>query len=88
TLKEAADRTQSSRLGERCTLLFTLADLQIEAGDLEDARKTLARVGNIGVNDRAILSSMHLKLADIEERLGNRNQAEWERNRAKELQFE
>jgi hypothetical protein len=87
-LTAGADSDATSSVAERCTLLFTLAAYQAEAGDIDGARTTLQRIATVGASDRAILVTMHRHLAALEDRQGNRNQAEWLRSRARELELE
>ncbi len=82
----AAEQTASEPAVERLRLIGLLADLQLSIGDLAGAKAALERCRDIAVADRANLALIHRRLADVEDRLGNRNQAAWERQRAHELE--
>jgi len=69
---------------EKVNLLLALADTQIELGRIDAARHSLASALPLTSGPRA--ATVHRKLADVEERSGNRHQAEWERHRAEALE--
>lgn len=83
-LEEAAGRDAASPLGERCSLLFVLAGLQEERADPAAARTTLERALELAGDDRRLRRDAHERLAALEDRAGNRNQATWHRQRAAE----
>jgi len=85
TLEEALSGTESSAEPARFLLLFTLVDLQVAASDLSGARETLERVTAVANGKPEMLIRVHERLADVEDRLGNLNQAEWERREANRL---
>jgi Flp pilus assembly protein TadD len=66
-------------------LYLLLTDVQIARSSLEEARQTLERAETVARNDASLRITIHLRKAEIEDRLGNRNQAEWEREQARRL---
>jgi ATP/maltotriose-dependent transcriptional regulator MalT len=63
-----------------------LVGVQTQNGDLAGAKASLERLRDLAGTDPTLLAAVHLALADVEDRLGNRNQAAWERARAREIQ--
>jgi O-antigen ligase/tetratricopeptide (TPR) repeat protein len=84
-LHEAAEASARAPTGERVEVLFTLSELQAQTGQLEAAKATLERAAEVAMSNRELRIGIHTRLADIEDRLGNRNQAEWERQQARQL---
>ncbi len=66
-------------------VLDELADIQIELGKYHSAHKTASDVLALAGSDPDLRAAAHRKLSKIEEKLGNANQATWERGRADEL---
>ena len=85
-LQDAIGRTTAESLAERAGLFWVLIGVQSSSGDLAAAKASLERLRDIAATDPALQAKVHLALGDVEEKLGNRNQAAWERARARELQ--
>ncbi|MCB9559562.1 MAG: O-antigen ligase family protein [Kofleriaceae bacterium] len=84
-LTDAVGGTAEGPSYDRLQLLFALADVQVEAGDLGGARQTLERASGLASGSRDLMIQCHLKVAAVEDLLGNHNQAEWERGQADQL---
>jgi hypothetical protein len=67
-------------------LLFAVADAEVADGVATRAKDTLDQATDLASGDAALAVACHLKAAEIEDLLGNRNQAEWERAQARGLQ--
>jgi hypothetical protein len=84
-LKSVAD-VPSSSASQRVHVLATLADALIAAGNLDEAKQVLERADNSAEGFKNLMVLVHVRMATVEERLGNIHQAEWERNYARGLQ--
>jgi tetratricopeptide (TPR) repeat protein len=84
-LYDALDRTQSSPAYDRLVCYFDLSSLLIQSGDMPAARSVLERAAAVAGGSRALRIAVHDRAADLEDRMGNTNQAEWERAQAREL---
>jgi O-antigen ligase/tetratricopeptide (TPR) repeat protein len=84
-LAQAEGTTTSDPVVDRIRLLLYVADLHEAGNDFEKAKTALERSRDLAVAERTWLAPIHRRLAEVEDRLGNRNQAEWERRRAREL---
>jgi O-antigen ligase/tetratricopeptide (TPR) repeat protein len=85
-LTAAVDRTQAFPAGERLAVYFALADAHLAAGAPEGAKAILERAVTVAGSQSSLRVMVHLRMANVEERLGNRNQAEWERQQARALE--
>ncbi|KAB2911478.1 MAG: hypothetical protein F9K40_00740 [Kofleriaceae bacterium] len=65
-------------------LLVTMAEIQGQQGATDAARHSLQQALSLAAGKQAAV--IHRRLAELEERSGNRHQAEWERRRAEELE--
>ena len=70
---------------ERIDLLGTIADLEIAHGSLASAATTLDELAKL-VTERQQRIAIHLRRAALHERLGETNQATWQRDLARQLQ--
>lgn len=84
-MTDAAGDADAGSATERVQLLFALADVQSSQGDHAGAKQALERAAPLAQGHVRLRIAVHERLAAVEERLGNRNQAEWERTRAREL---
>ena len=87
-LTGALARTVTESAFERVRLYGTLADLHLAAGDAAGAKPVLERAGEIAGNDPGLRVLVHLRLAKVEDALGNTNQAAWERGEVDRLSRE
>lgn len=81
-LDERMSRPHITR-ADRIELELVRADVASSQGDDAAARQGLHEVLDLAEGQQ--LAAIHRKLADIEERLGNKHQAAWERQRAAEI---
>jgi tetratricopeptide (TPR) repeat protein len=84
-LEKTASRPVHDSGGERIQLLLDLADLQIELGQYESAKKNATAAAGLAARNPRAAAAAHRKLSKIENKLGNDHQAEWELRRAQEL---
>jgi O-antigen ligase len=84
-LTAAVEATSGASRDDRALLLFALAEAQVAGKDPAAAKATLERALAVAEGNRHLMQHGHLRLAAVEDLLGNRNQAEWERRRAAEL---
>ena len=84
-MREAADSLDNAPISERVHLLFALADVLTGVADHTGAKQALERAASLAEGNVRLRIAVHERLAGVEDRLGNRNQAEWERARAREL---
>ncbi|MCB9574353.1 MAG: O-antigen ligase family protein [Kofleriaceae bacterium] len=84
-LTDAVGGTAEGPSYDRLQLLFALADVQVGAGDPGGARQTLERASDLAAGRRDLMIQCHLKVAAVEDLLGNHNQAQWERGQANQL---
>lgn len=87
---EEASRLVQAQIGrpnlrpaDRVQLTLMHADVLSSLSRSDAARHILKDILNLA--EGRLLAAVHRKLADIEERLGNKHQASWERQRAAEL---
>lgn len=87
-LTGALGRTTRESAFERVRLYGALADLHLAAGDAAGAKPVLERAGEIAGTDPGLRVLVHMRLARVEDALGNTNQAAWERREAARLSAE
>jgi O-antigen ligase len=85
-LQSAADQLTSAPAAERVPLLITLADALVAADDLAAAKAALETAGTMAESFKNLRIQVHAKMAVLEDKMGNAHQAQWERERARELQ--
>ncbi|MBZ0232810.1 MAG: O-antigen ligase family protein [Deltaproteobacteria bacterium] len=85
-LANALDSTVNEAPVERVRLIIELAEARVALGDLARAKTVLEMGRDLAAAEQGWLILVHTKLAEVEDRLGNRNQAAWERQRVRELQ--
>lgn len=84
-LRAAADQFAATPASERVPLLVTLADTHLDAGDPAEAKRVLESARSSAQPFRHLRILLHVRMATVEEKLGNAHQAQWERDRAREL---
>ena len=88
-LTEAIAQSQQSILSPTTVRLhITLGTLLYQIGQYGKSRETLQFALRIANQNRSLLSQIHSRLADIEEKLGNRHRAAWQRNLAQTIELQ
>ncbi|MCP4447222.1 MAG: hypothetical protein GY811_18015 [Myxococcales bacterium] len=80
-----ANRTHPLSGLDRLNLLLEQSNVLLLQGKVEEARESLNRALAVRATTKAARAKAHTRRADLEASVGNRNQAEVERNKAKAL---